>query len=54
MDVKDKKRYILEKFKYRDYADNFSAKIKKAAMSWIRCQPDMERQVLGIGAMRFI
>ena len=31
MDVKNKKRYILEKFKYRDYADNFSAKIKKAA-----------------------
>lgn len=32
MDVKNKKRYILEKFKYRDYADNFSARIKKAAM----------------------
>lgn len=26
MDVKNKKRYILEKFRYRDYADNFSAK----------------------------
>lgn len=23
MDVKNKKRYILEKFKYRDYANNF-------------------------------
>ena len=31
MDVKNKKRYILEKFKYRDYADNFSAKMKKVA-----------------------
>lgn len=26
-----KKRYIIENFKYRDYAQNFSAKIKKAA-----------------------
>lgn len=31
MDVKNKKRYILEKFRYRDYAENFSAKIKHAA-----------------------
>ena len=31
MDVKNKKRYIIENFKYRDYAQNFSAKIKKAA-----------------------
>ena len=30
MDVKNKKRYILENFKYRDYAQDFSAKIKKA------------------------
>lgn len=28
MDVMNKKRYIIEKFKYRDYAQNFSAKIK--------------------------
>lgn len=31
MDVMNKKRYIIENFKYRDYAQNFSAKIKKAA-----------------------
>ena len=31
MDVMNKKRYIIEKFKYRDYAQSFSAKIKKAA-----------------------
>lgn len=30
-DVKNKKRYIIENFKYREYAENFSAKIKKAA-----------------------
>ena len=31
IDVLNKKRYIIENFKYRDYAQNFSAKIKKAA-----------------------
>lgn len=31
MDVMNKKRYIIDNFKYRDYAQNFSAKIKKAA-----------------------
>lgn len=30
MDVMNKKRYIIENFKYRDYVQNFSAKIKKA------------------------
>lgn len=30
-DVKNKKQYIIEKFKYRDYAEKFSASIKKAA-----------------------
>ena len=54
MDVKNKKRYILEKFKYRDYANNFSAKIKRRQGSWIHYQLDMKRQVLGIGVMRFI
>jgi plasmid stabilization system protein ParE len=33
LDVKNKKQYILEKFKYRDYAENFSKKIKKAAQA---------------------
>ncbi len=33
LDVKNKKQYILEKFKYRDYAENFSSKIKKAAQA---------------------
>lgn len=31
-DVKEKKKYILDTFKYRDLGDNFSKKIKKAAM----------------------
>ena len=31
MDVMNKKRYIIENFRYREYAQNFSAKIKKAA-----------------------
>lgn len=30
-DVKNKKHYILQNFKYREYAENFSLKIKKAA-----------------------
>lgn len=30
MDVLNKKRYIIDNFKYSDYARNFSAKIKKA------------------------
>lgn len=31
MDVMNKKRYIIENFKYRDYAQNFSTKIKNVA-----------------------
>lgn len=30
MDVKQKKRYILQHFRYREYAENFSHKIKQA------------------------
>ncbi|MCR4596853.1 MAG: type II toxin-antitoxin system RelE/ParE family toxin [Lachnospiraceae bacterium] len=30
-DVKAKKKYILRKFKYREYANSYSAMIKKAA-----------------------
>lgn len=29
-DIKDNKSYILKNFKYREYAENFSKKIKKA------------------------
>ncbi len=29
-DIKEKKKYILKNFKYREYADNFSKEIKKA------------------------
>lgn len=32
-DIKDNKRYILKNFKYREYAENFSKKIKKAIKS---------------------
>ena len=31
MDVKQKKQYILQQFKYREYAENFSKMIKNAA-----------------------
>ena len=31
--VKEKKKYILQQFKYREYAENFSKKIKKAVDS---------------------
>lgn len=31
LDVENKKRYIIETFKYRSYAENFSQQIKKAA-----------------------
>lgn len=30
-DVKNKKHYIIQNFKYREYAERFSMKIKKAA-----------------------
>lgn len=30
LDIKSIKKYILDTFKYRDYAENFSKKIKKA------------------------
>lgn len=29
-DIKEKKKYILRNFKYREYANNFSKEIKKA------------------------
>ena len=32
-DIKDIKSYILKNFKYREYAENFSKKIKKAIKS---------------------
>lgn len=31
MDIKEKKKYILEHFKYREYANAFSRNIKRAA-----------------------
>jgi plasmid stabilization system protein ParE len=33
LDVKEKKKFILEQFKYREYAENFSKKIKKAVLA---------------------
>lgn len=30
LDVENKRRYIIETFKYRSYAEDFSQKIKKA------------------------
>lgn len=31
-DIKQRKKYIIDNFKYRSYAENFSHKIKKAVM----------------------
>ena len=42
----NKKRYIIENFKYRDYAQNFSAKIKKATQ-------ELDTLPTGYGATRF-
>lgn len=33
LDVKEKKKYILQQFRYREYAENFSKKIKKAILA---------------------
>jgi plasmid stabilization system protein ParE len=30
LDIAEKKRYIIKEFKYREYADNYVSKIKKA------------------------
>lgn len=46
-DVKNKKRYILEKFRYREYAENFSAKIKHAAQ-------ELDILPMGYGTTGFI
>ncbi|MDO5423463.1 MAG: type II toxin-antitoxin system RelE/ParE family toxin [Eubacteriales bacterium] len=32
LDVKEKKKYILQQFQYREYAENFSQMIKRAIM----------------------
>lgn len=32
-DIKETKKYILDNFKYREYAENFSKRIKKAIRS---------------------
>lgn len=32
LDIKNKKKYIIDNFKYRDYAQNFSTKIKNAIL----------------------
>ena len=34
LDIRSIKKYILDTFKYRDYAENFSNRIKKAIMEW--------------------
>lgn len=33
LDVKEKKKYILQQFKYREYAESFSKKIKRAVLA---------------------
>lgn len=35
VDVKERKQYIIEHFKYRELANNFSRKVKKAALDLV-------------------
>lgn len=53
-DIKEKKKYILRNFKYREYAEYFSRKIKKAVQELIHCRTVMELPVSVIGDMIFI
>lgn len=42
-DIKDNKSYILKNFKYREYAENFSKKIKTAIKSLAFLAEDYEK-----------
>ena len=52
IDIIKKKKYILESFKYRDYAENYSSKIRKAAKE-LETFP-YAYQTSGIVDMRYI
>ena len=41
-DIKEKKKYILRNFKYREYAEHFSRKIKKAVQELDTLQDGMD------------
>ena len=41
-DIKEKKKYILRNFKYREYAEYFSRKIKKAVQELDTLQDGMD------------
>ena len=41
LDVKEKKKYILQQFKYREYAEDFSQKIKKRFLHLTHFLPDI-------------
>lgn len=53
LDVKEKKKYILQQFKYREYAENFSKKIKKRFLHLIHFRPGIIQQASGIVVMIF-
>ena len=53
LDVKEKKKYILQQFKYREYAEDFSQKIKKRFLHLIRFRPGIIQQASGIVVMIF-
>lgn len=48
LDIKSTKKYILDTFKYREYAENFSKKIKKRLKSWILFQKVMNQQDMSL------
>ena len=53
LDVKEKKKYILQQFKYREYAEDFSQKIKKRFLHLIHFRPGIIQQASGIEVMIF-
>ena len=53
LDVKEKKKYILQQFKYREYAEDFSQKIKKRFLHLIHFRPGIIQQASGIVVMIF-
>lgn len=53
-DIRAKKLYILKKFKYREYADNYSKKMKAAAESLKTLPKGYDTTGFDIEDMRFI
>ena len=53
LDVKKKMKYILQQFKYREYAENFPKRLKKRFLHLIHFRPGIIQQASGIVVMIF-